>query len=458
MSAVAIMLKNNGWRITGSDAGFFDPVASYLKQHNQELIEGHRAENIPADVDYIVIGKHAKLTAESNLEVAEAFRMQDAGLTEVVSFPELLSTLLHDTENHVVVGSYGKSTCAALMAHVLKEAGRDPSFFIGAYPKQSETNGHLGNGGDFILEGDEYPSSNTDARSKFMWYQPGGVLFTSGEHDHVNVFPTLEDYLAPYRKLFASMANEAPVVACLDNPHTIEIIPAHLRLVTYSASDPKANYTVSVQDYGPVTHFSITKNGKDYLQGSTKLMGKHNIQNIAGVVAYLDGVLGIAADEIIEGVASFSGVKRRVDRTNSEDALVPVYETYGSSYAKARSGIDALRLHFPDKKIVAVFEPHTFSWRDPKMSHWYEHVFEGVAEVHMLLPPSGHGKDAQSQLSGQDIADIVVAHTETQFKLYNNTDDCFHAVTSPSRDDAVIMLITSGDLSGLTTRIPKFFS
>ncbi len=459
MSALAIMLREAGWEVTGSDAGFFDPVASYLKNNGQEFFTAHDSANIPEGVDVVVIGKHSKLVPETNSEVAEAFRLRDAGPTQVVSFPEMLSLFLVDTNNLVVAGSYGKSTCSALLAHILISAGRDPSYFVGAFPKNMEHNARLGAGSDFVLEGDEYPSSNFDDRSKFLWYRPRYVLFTSGEHDHVNVFPTLDSYLQPFRDLFDLLPDSGGVVACADNPHTVEMVPAKKILATYGVVT-SADYTISNVRYGQQTYFEILKKGKLFGEFQTSLLGRHNLQNILGVVALLSEISELSLEQIQVGVASFAGVKRRLEQTNSPDVTTPVYETYGSSYAKARAGIDAIRLHFPNKKIVAVFEPHTFSWRDPAMAHWYDDVFADTDEAHILMPPVDHGKDVSGQTSPAEMERRIRGGENAPgvLQFHTSPEACLEAITTSDRNNSAILLITSGDLSGLTKKIPEFFT
>jgi len=456
MSAVAIMLKQAGWRVTGSDAGVFDPVASYLKQHDQDFFASHDPSNIPIDVDIIMIGKHAKLTPETNEEVAQAFAMQAAGDVKIMSFPEVLSQFLTNTNNYVVVGSYGKSTCTALITHVLKQSGRDPSYFIGAFPKQYDMNAYRGGGNEFVLEGDEYPSANFDTHSKFLWYQPSHILFTSGEHDHVNVFPTQEAYLAPYQELFTLLPSEGKVIACSDNPHTTSIAPAGH--VTYGVSSTEADYGVQDITYGETTSFTVTHKGRDLGICKTSLLGEFNVQNILGVIAFLLETTDLSFNEITQSIASFTGVKRRLDRLNIS-SNTPVFEAYGSSYAKAKAAIEAIQLHFPNQPLVIVFEPHTFSWRNPNMTDWYHDVFAGAEEVHVVMPPAAHGKEVSGQLAPEKIEELVAQgeHPPKVIQTYNSGDECFQAITAVDRDNHVFLLITSGDLQGLSKQIPEHY-
>jgi UDP-N-acetylmuramate: L-alanyl-gamma-D-glutamyl-meso-diaminopimelate ligase len=209
MSAVALLMREAGVTITGSDEGFYAPVSDYLAKANIDFFNGYKKENIPDDADVVVIGKNAKLTKESNEEVAAAF----ASGKLIRSFPDILEEMTKGDDTIVVAGSYGKSTSTALLSWCLLESHKDPSYFIGEITKGLDAHAHLGGSNLFVLEGDEYPSANWDYRSKFLHYNPKNVLLTSATHDHINVFPTHEEYLSPFRQLLAIL----PECACLVN-------------------------------------------------------------------------------------------------------------------------------------------------------------------------------------------------------------------------------------------------
>ena len=215
MSATALLLRQMGVRITGSDEGFYPPVSDYLRNENIPFAAGYRKENIPDDADVIVIGKNAKLQPESNEEVRAAM---DSGKL-VRSFADLLHEMTVNSETIVAAGSYGKSTCTALLAWCLRVANKDPSYFIGEITNGFERHAHRGQGPIFVLEGDEYPASNWDNRSKFLLYNAKNVLLTSATHDHINVFPTHADYLAPFRTLLGSLPSDGLLVVSSSEPH-----------------------------------------------------------------------------------------------------------------------------------------------------------------------------------------------------------------------------------------------
>ncbi len=245
MSATALLLRQMGVQISGSDEGFYPPVSDYLKNENIPFAAGYRKENIPDDADVIVIGKNAKLTPETNDEVRAAM----ASGKPVRSFADLLHDLTEHSQTIVAAGSYGKSTCTALLAWCLKAAGKDPSYFIGEITNGLDTHAHRGRGPTFVIEGDEYPASNWDDRSKFLLYNARNVLLTSATHDHINVFPTHADYLAPFRTLLGTLPADGLLVVS-NEPHA-RALAAGLNCATaFYGLDDMANWHAENIDRG----------------------------------------------------------------------------------------------------------------------------------------------------------------------------------------------------------------
>src|SRR5579859_1116034 len=229
MSATAKLLKDSGVEVTGSDEAVYPPISDFLAQIGLRYQTPYKAGNIPTDADAIVIGKNAKLVPEKNEEVSAAL----SSGKPIYSFPEMLAELSKNKKTIVVAGSFGKSTSAALLAHCLLDAGKDPSYFVGAIPV-GMPNAAVGAGEYFVLEGDEYPASNTDPRSKFLLMHPSHLLLTPLAHDHFNIFPTPESYLKPFGELLALLPAEAMVVVCVDGPLSKQFLTGVTRpVVTY---------------------------------------------------------------------------------------------------------------------------------------------------------------------------------------------------------------------------------
>jgi UDP-N-acetylmuramate: L-alanyl-gamma-D-glutamyl-meso-diaminopimelate ligase len=442
MAATALLLREQGWSVTGSDEGFYPPASEILPRAGIRVASPHAAVNVPGDADAIVIGKHAKLTQE-NPEVAAAF----ASGKPILSFPDVLAEVTRNRDRIVVAGSYGKSTSASLLAWALVHAGKRPGYFIGAVPKDMPSNAALGSTPPFILEGDEYPSSNTDPRAKFLHYGPASLLLTSAVHDHVNVFPTHADYLAPFRELIANLPPDGLLVVCADEPHAMALArAAPCRLVTYALSDANAAYGAKNIVYGEESTFDFIGPGIRQSMKTTQL-GSHNIQNMIGTAALLVEKQLATPAEIAPAFASYQGIVRRLDKLTTRSPI-PLYEGFGSSREKSRAAIDAIRLHFPNKRLVIVFEPYTFSWRSRDALHWYDTVFDGAAEVFVYQPPS-HGAALHNQVSQDEIVARIAAAgmPVTSIGADKNTD--LAAITGQLKPNDVVLVLTTGDLGGL---------
>lgn len=450
MSGLAIMLKEEGYVVTGSDEGFYEPVTAMLKKNGINFITSYKKENIPEDTDFIIIGKHAKLIPETNEEARAAFA---SGIT-IKSLPEAIGDLVKGKENTVVVGSYGKSTMTGLISYILSDAGKDPSYFIGAVPLNLKQNAKLGKGKEFIIEGDEYPSANWDHTSKFLHLNPTNGILISGEHDHLNVFPTEKEYIEPYKKFVKLLPKKGLLVASSTGKNVKNISKLSRALVVFYGLKDKTSYHAENIIYGEQTSFDLYKGKVKIVNLKTSLLGEHNIENIIGAAAFVLEKKLVKKEELSKAVGSFLGISGRLDLKNPGGAI-PVYEGFGSSYPKARSVFDAIKLHHPDKKIIAIFEPHTFSWRNRDSLAWYKTVFEGVSEV-ILLPPPEHGKNSHDQLSFDEIYSEVKKHVSTH--QAHTEQEALNILKNLVTNDSVIALVSSGSLLGLTESVPTLLA
>lgn len=439
MSAVAQLLKTRGWEVSGSDEGAYPPITTYLEQHRIPYIKTHSKDSVPEDADLVVVGKHAGLTREDNEEVAFVY---DNNFT-IQSFPEVLHDLTQHTRNLVCAGSHGKSTCTALLTWCLLE--QDPSFFIGALPYNLDTNARSGKGNLFILEGDEYPASNTDTTSKFLFYNASDVLLTSLEHDHLNVFNTQEAYTAPFLTLIESLPSDGLLVVSGEDEQIQKTLPriAHTA-ITYS-TDQQFDTDWYAEDitYGEETYFDLCHKGSHVVRLSTTLLGRHNVENIIGVSALLLEKHLLTPESLQQRVRSFAGLRRRLDK-RTERSSVPLYEGFGSSRSKALSAIAAMRTHFPERRLLVVFEPHSLSWRRKDYLSHYHGLFDGAAKVFAYTDSVPAPKD-DSTVSGEEI----LAHIRDSGGAVTPLTKGLAPVLGEVQKDDVILCLSSGDIGGI---------
>lgn len=446
MSATAKLLRDCGVSVSGSDEAVYPPVSHMLRAENLACATPYAPENIPAATDVFVIGKNAKLVPETNTEVAAAF----ASGKPILSFADVLGMLSRDSQTLVAAGAFGKTTSVSLMAHCLIEAGLDPSFMIGAVPLSPPTPAHAGKGRQFLLEGDEYPSSNTDNRSKFLHYHPDHLLITPLAHDHVNVFPTVEDYLAPFAKLVAGMPDDGIVVASTGGELSKRFLASQSRpIITYGIAE--GAWQVRDIAWGNRSQFTIVHEGREIARLETGQLGLHNIENMLGVGAFLLTLGLVTAEQLRDGMASFKGIRRRLDR-KSEKTSIPVFEGFGSSYDKARSAIAAMKQHFGTRDLVVVFEPHTFSWRNRTTMHWYDDVFEGAKKVFVWHPAEQGAGTHQQVTQGEIIARI--ASRGFDVTAMDDAEQALRDVAAGVTKNSAVLFLTSGGLGGLIETLP----
>ncbi len=448
MAAAALMMRGAGHAITGSDADVFPPMSTYVEGLGFPVAWRFDAANLVADLDLLVLGASAKLGGEDNVEVQAA----RARGVRVTTFPELVGEATSARVNTVVAGSFGKSTCTALTAHILREAGCDAGWMIGAISPSLPATGHWGTAPHVVLEGDEYIVSATDRRSKFVLYHPNDVLLTSLVHDHINVFPTFADYEAPFHDLLGLIPAEGLLVARESAPIRAIASNAACRVVWYDTAPCDGWYSEGVT-YGETSRFTLVGPKGRRLPLATTLLGEHNIENIVGVCAYVLERGLVAEDALVRAVASFAGIRRRLDRLTTRSA-VPLIEGFGSSYEKARSAIEAMLLHYPTRPLTVLFEPHTFSWRSRDALAWYDTVFEGVAKV-LVIPPPHHGEGSHNQSGfGEILARVAATGVPVEGV------ETARAATAALMDldgDEVVLLLSSGPLLGLPDSLPSVF-
>jgi UDP-N-acetylmuramate: L-alanyl-gamma-D-glutamyl-meso-diaminopimelate ligase len=452
MSATAILLRDSGVAVTGSDEAIYPPISQVLAREAFACRTPYAARNIPDDADLVVIGKNARLVPDENEEVAEAFaRTKTPGGPKILSFAEVLALLSRGRENIVVAGSFGKTTSVSMLAHTLAGAGIDPSWMIGAVPLSPARASNAGMGRLFLLEGDEYPSSNTDNQSKFLHYRPAHVLLTPLAHDHVNVFPTIESYLKAFHRLFDLVPRDGLIVAA-NSGELSERFLAEARRDVVTFGLMKGDWRAESIEYGAISQFTLTERGREVARVKTAQLGAHNIENMVGIGAFVLTRGLVSVERYTTAMASFRGVMRRLDR-KSDRTTVQMFEGFGSSYDKAKSAIAAMRQHFARRRLLVVFEPHTFSWRNRNKLEWYDDVFDGCDRV-FIFEPAHQGAGTHEQASLDEIMQRVRAAGVDAAPIHSCAEGLARIGAELRKDDAVLLL-TSGDLGGLVEHLPS---
>jgi UDP-N-acetylmuramate: L-alanyl-gamma-D-glutamyl-meso-diaminopimelate ligase len=359
MHQLAIALRRKGYRITGSDDEIFEPARTNLEK--EKLLpeeEGWFPEKITKSLEAVILGMHAKA---DNPELLKAKELE----IPVYSFPEYIFKESRDKIRIVIGGSHGKTTTTAMVMHVLKKTKYDFDYLVGARLQDFDQSVNITHAPILICEGDEYPASAIEKRPKFHFLFPHIAVITGIAWDHINVFPTFENYLEQFR-IF------------------IEKIEAGGHLI-YNETDEVLNKLV--QDnlrenitYHPykVPHHTITSGKTEVVIGEErtglKVFGNHNLLNL-NAAWHVCKQIGVSAKKFTENISEFTGAAKRLELLAQNQQTI-VFRDFAHAPSKVKATIDAVREQFPAKKLIAVLELHTYSSLNEKFTKEYEGVMK----------------------------------------------------------------------------------
>jgi UDP-N-acetylmuramate: L-alanyl-gamma-D-glutamyl-meso-diaminopimelate ligase len=376
MAALAGMLSERGFRVTGSDRELYEPTASLLRGSRVELRTGHSAANLNPAPDLVVVGN---VITPSNPE-AQALMHSEI---PYVSMPEALRHFfLRDRRVLMVAGTHGKTTTTSLIAHVLAGARRDPSMLVGGVAKDFGSNYRLGSGSDFVIEGDEYDTAFFDKGPKFLHYHPQSAIITAVEFDHADIFSDLEHVKSAFRRMVDQMNATHLLVVCGDHLNALEISrDAQAKRLTYGLRNGDFR-AVNLQTFEDGTNFSILHRGKlvaDRLR--IGLGGQMNVANATAAFVLLRE-RGLDVEEISEGLRTFRGVVRRQEFIG-EAAGVTVIDDFAHHPTAITATLDAIADRYPGRRILAAFEPRSNTIRRNVFQADLAQAFDRAARVYL---------------------------------------------------------------------------
>ena len=354
MSALAGLFKKKGYEVCGSDARFYPPVDGLLKKLNVRLWEGFASENIPADIDFCVIGN---VVGRGNPEVEFIL---DRGI-EYYSMAEALQRFfIRGHESLVVAGSHGKTTTASFVAHMLSVAGLQPGFFIGGKPLNFSANYGLGRGAHFVIEGDEYETAFFDRTAKFFKYRPDRLVITALEHDHIDFYPSAALYLKSFQDLVNQVPGRGTIIVNRDYEMARQAVARAFTPVIFYGQAGADVEIASVAANGGGQDFCLKHKSRQW-KFTTPLAGSYNVWNLtAGII--LGQELRLPQAAIEKALATFQGVERRLSVIGRWRNTVFV-EDFAHHPTAIASVLGALPSLYPGHRIQVVFEPRSWSLR-----------------------------------------------------------------------------------------------
>lgn len=457
MSALATAFHVRGWKVTGSDVGFFPPISDYLRKNNIHFYPGWHVDKMTADgiPDLIVVGNVAGST---NPEFVFAQQQK----LNYKSYPEVVAECIVQQNSIVCAGTYGKTSTATLMTLILQQAGLNPAYMFGGLSANLSLNAQIKDsqatdGAKWsVLEGDEYKTARWDNRPKFALYSPTHLLLTSVSWDHADMYPTEESYFQAFRDLVAMIPDNGLIVTKFDD-NTNKILThklADTAVITYGSNE-KADYVYTrVTQTTEGLQFVIQNQGKEY-PIQTMVLGDHMAENICGCFA-LSKEIGIDTTQIIQTIGLFSGVKRRLEKRYS--GYITIYDDLAHSPAKARATLKTLRAIYPHNKIIAIFEPNTGN-RKPQAAAGYDTAFADANEI--LIPTltklKTNENDADQPFEGRTIAEII-GKTHPHTTYMENDKNLINYISNNTKKDDVVVFLGSHGFRGMIETLTNLYT
>jgi len=429
MHNLALALHLKGDTVTGSDDVIFDPSKTRLEARGilPEAF-GWYPDKITSNLDAVVVGMHAKA---DNKELLKA---QDLGL-KIYSYPEFLYEQSKFKTRVVIGGSHGKTTITSMILHVLHYFDRDVDYMVGAQLEGFDIMVKLTDENDFIiLEGDEYLSSPIDSRPKFHLYKPNIALLSGIAWDHINVFPTWDIYLEQFKIFIDSIIKGGSI--------TYNIEDAEVKKVVENSENTIRKFPYQTPDY-------IVENGITILEtdeGSMpiEIFGKHNLNNLAGA-KWICQQIGIDENDFYEAISTFQGASKRLEKIAETDNAI-AYKDFAHSPSKVLATTNALKNQYPDRKLIACLELHTYSSLNPEFLNQYKGAL-AAADISVVFysPRAVEIKKLQA-ISQQQIMD---AFQSEDLIVYTNPEEFKDFLFSQKFNNMSLLLMSSGNYGGL---------
>jgi UDP-N-acetylmuramate: L-alanyl-gamma-D-glutamyl-meso-diaminopimelate ligase len=429
MHNLALALHHKGYQVTGSDDAIFEPSKSRLEKKGLLPIEmGWFPEKITADIEAIILGMHAKA------DNPELLKAKELGL-KIYSYPEFLYEQSKNKTRVVIGGSHGKTTITSMILHVMHYHNIEVDYMVGAQLEGFDTMVHLTETNDFIvLEGDEYLSSPIDRRPKFHLYQPNIALLSGIAWDHINVFPTFENYVEQF-EIFVNQITKGGILVYNEEDSAVKKVAEEstntIRRMPYQTP------SYSVEDG---TTLLETPEGPMPIE----VFGAHNLNNLAGA-KWICQNMGVDEADFYEAIASFKGASKRLEKIAEGNGKV-AYKDFAHSPSKVAATTKAVKAQYPNRKLVACLELHTYSSLNAEFLKEYEGALD-AADVAVVF----YSPDAVKikQLEEVTYDQIAQSFQRKDLIIYTNPQEFKDFLFSYDLNNAALLLMSSGNYGGL---------
>ncbi len=447
MASLAGMLKQRGFRVTGSDAAAYPPMSDFLASLSVPVAEPYAEANLKPRPDLVVVG-NAISRGNSELEHVLDERIPMRSLPQV-----LQEYFLRGREPIVVAGTHGKTTTTSMLAWIFETAGLKPSFLVGGIAENFNSSFAVRQGKHFIIEGDEYDTAFFDKGPKFLHYMPDSAILTSVEFDHADIYPDLEAVKTAFKRLVNLVPRRGLLLAWDGSPNVDECIARAFCRVERYGSSARADWQIREVRFEPGrTTWAVFHGGQRWADFEFSLAGDYNVLNATAAAAMAFGY-GIAPETIYSALVTFKSVKRRLE-VKAEVNGITIIDDFAHHPTAIAGTLRALRTVYPGRRLWALFEPRSNTLR--------RKVFEGelvesLALADQVIVASVYRADAipeAQRLSVGAIVDGLVRAGKPARELAD-ADAIVAAIAPELRSGDVVAILSNGGFGGIYDKLPQ---
>jgi UDP-N-acetylmuramate: L-alanyl-gamma-D-glutamyl-meso-diaminopimelate ligase len=456
MASTAGLALQAGWQVSGSDANVYPPMSDMLNELNISVATPYDAKNLKvASPDLVIV---ANVLSKNHVEVQELL----AEGIPYTSYPEFLGTHFLSKRHSVVVsGTHGKTTTSSLLTHILRELGEAPGYMIGGIPKAFKKSFDLGNKPAFVIEGDEYDTAFFDKESKFLHYHPKHLILNNIEFDHADIFNSIEDIYKMFEKLLVKVSHPSQIIANIDDPGVIEVLKRtglthQVTSVSAWGKNVAAPYrvlqtrVVEARGESQIWEVALTTKRWGDVTCKTTLSGDYNAANLCQIIACLDSMMNckvIATQDfeaIEKAVFSFQNVKRRLDHLGTINDVI-VMEDFAHHPTAVKLLIESLKRNFPNRRLIAAFEPRNATSRRKIFERQYADVLSKADIALIGACPEDLRIPLDERMNTKNIAAAIGSSAHS----FSKNEDLQAWLLSHLQPADLLVFMSSGSFSGI---------
>ena len=432
MHNLAIALSRKGYKVTGSDDEIFEPSKSRLAKEGilpQNM--GWNANSISSNIDAIILGMHARI------DNPELLRAQELGL-KIYSYPEFVYEQSKNKIRLVIGGSHGKTSITSMVLHVMDQLDIKTDYLVGALLEGFDCMVQLSDAKYIVIEGDEYLSSPLDLKPKFHWYAPHIAIITGISWDHINVFPTFENYVEQF-KIFTDKIETNGTLAYYSNDKELcklgTTLRSDIKQVLYNIPSYKIENGITTVIDGQYTY-------------PLQVFGEHNLQNILGAKLMLNEI-GVSDHDFYTAITSFKGAAKRLETIAKNDSTI-IYKDFAHSPSKLKATTQAVKQQFPDRQLIACMELHTFSSLQKEFLPQYNNCMKNADKAYVYYSPKVVEHKKLPPLTAELVATAFASENVT---VFTDSNELINQLKQENLENSNLLLMSSGNFNGVDLNV-----